>query len=101
MEIQNKSWRYWTWTWWFHWNLVELARDFHHQLQDDKHWQISSTIQSEIHIWLRYIYNYIAHEFSVEPKEGQLAKFGSKGTNFFVSFTPVEYGKEKKGKLVI
>lgn len=34
-----------------------------------------------------------AHEFSVEPKEGQLAKFGAKGTNFFISFTPVEYGK--------
>jgi hypothetical protein len=30
-----------------------------------------------------------------------LAKYGSKGTQFFVSFTPVEYGKEKKGKLII
>jgi hypothetical protein len=30
-----------------------------------------------------------------------LAKYGSKGTNFYVSFTPVEYGKEKRGKLVI
>lgn len=30
-----------------------------------------------------------------------MAKYGSKGTNFFVSFTPVEYGKEKRGKLVI
>ena len=30
-----------------------------------------------------------------------MAKYGSKGTNFFVSFTPVEYGKEKRGKVVI
>jgi hypothetical protein len=30
-----------------------------------------------------------------------MAKYGSKGTNFYVSFTPVEYGKEKRGKLVI
>jgi hypothetical protein len=30
-----------------------------------------------------------------------LAKYGSKGTNFYVSFTPVEYGKEKRGKLII
>ena len=37
----------------------------------------------------------------IEPKEGLLSKFGSKGTNFYISFTPVEYGKEKKGKLII
>jgi hypothetical protein len=30
-----------------------------------------------------------------------LAPFGSKGTNFYISYTPVEYGKEKKGKLII
>ena len=37
----------------------------------------------------------------MDPKEGIMAPFGSKGTNFFVSYTPVEYGKEKKGKLII
>lgn len=27
--------------------------------------------------------------------------FGSAGTNFVVSFTPIEYGKERKGKLYV
>jgi hypothetical protein len=45
--------------------------------------------------------NKSANEFSVEPKEGVLAPFGSIGTNFVVSFTPIEYGKEKKGKLCV
>jgi hypothetical protein len=30
-----------------------------------------------------------------------LAPYGSKGTHFYVSYTPVEYGKEQKGKLII
>lgn len=37
----------------------------------------------------------------MDTKSGVLAPYGSKGTNFYVSFTPVEYGKEKKGKLII
>ena len=40
------------------------------------------------------IYHFnLAHEFSVDPKDGILAPFGSKGTSFYVSYTPVEYGK--------
>jgi hypothetical protein len=45
--------------------------------------------------------NNSAHEFSVEPQSGILAKYGSKGTDIKISFTPVEYGKDKTGKLVI
>jgi len=42
-----------------------------------------------------------ATEFSVFPKSGVLEPFGKDGTNFIVSFTPTEYGKNKTGKLVI
>ena len=42
-----------------------------------------------------------ATEFSVYPKSGVLDPFGKDGTNFIVSFTPTEYGKNKTGKLVI
>lgn len=42
-----------------------------------------------------------ATEFSVYPKSGLLEPFGKEGTNFIVSFTPTEYGKNKTGKLII
>ncbi len=40
-------------------------------------------------------------EFSILPKSGELEPLGREGKNFIVSFTPVEYGKPKKGKLII
>jgi hypothetical protein len=40
-------------------------------------------------------------EFTISPEEGILAKHGSDGTAFVISFTPVEYGKEKLAKLII
>ena len=35
------------------------------------------------------------------PKSGELDPFGRDGKNFIISFTPVEYGKLRKGKLII
>jgi hypothetical protein len=35
------------------------------------------------------------------PQEGELEPAGREGKNFILSFTPVEYGKTKKGKLII
>lgn len=40
-------------------------------------------------------------EFSVMPRTGDLEPYGREGKNFIVSFTPVEYGKMKQGKLII
>ena len=56
-------------------------------------------------------------EFSVMPKQyftfknilnliykiirGDLEPYGREGTTFIISFTPVEYGKIRKGKLII
>jgi len=42
-------------------------------------------------------------EFTVLPKNGLLEPYGKEreGTNFVISFTPVEYGKMKTGKLII
>lgn len=40
-------------------------------------------------------------EFSVMPRTGELEPYGREGKNFIVSFTPVEYGKMKQGKLII
>lgn len=40
-------------------------------------------------------------EFSIIPKQGDLEPYGREGTIFIVSFTPVEYGKIRKGKLII
>jgi hypothetical protein len=40
-------------------------------------------------------------EFGVMPKSGELEPVGRDGKNFVVSFTPVEYGKVKEGKLII
>ncbi|CAD8117028.1 unnamed protein product [Paramecium sonneborni] len=40
-------------------------------------------------------------EFSVIPKIGDLEPYGREGTTFVISFTPIEYGKIRKGKLVI
>lgn len=37
----------------------------------------------------------------MHPRKGQLEPYGKEGTNFIVSFTPTEYGKQKIGKLVI
>lgn len=42
-----------------------------------------------------------AAEFVVYPKTGLLEPYGKEGTNFIVSFTPLEYGKAKVGKMVI
>lgn len=42
-----------------------------------------------------------ASEFMVYPKSGLLEPYGKEGSNFIVSFTPTEYGKQKIGKLVI
>jgi hypothetical protein len=42
-----------------------------------------------------------ASEFMVYPKSGLLEPYGKEGTNFIVSFSPTEYGKQKIGKLVI
>ena len=40
-------------------------------------------------------------EFSIMPKSGDLEPYGREGKNFIISFTPVEYGKTKEGKLII
>ena len=40
-------------------------------------------------------------EFTVSPKSGSLEPFGREGTQFVISFTPLEYGQIKQGKLVI
>lgn len=49
--------------------------------------------------------SYFSHdssaEFSVVPREGILDQAGRKGTNFIVSYLPVEYGKIKIAKLII
>ena len=34
-------------------------------------------------------------EFTVLPKKGQLEQYGFNGTNFIISFCPIEYGKTK------
>lgn len=40
-------------------------------------------------------------EFTVFPKNGKLESYGRDGTNFVVSFTPIEYGKIRNAKLII
>lgn len=40
-------------------------------------------------------------EFTVMPKAGNLESYGREGTTFVVSFTPMEYGKTRQGKLII
>lgn len=40
-------------------------------------------------------------EFSVMPRNGELEGIGREGRTFVVSFTPVEYGKERQARLVI
>eukprot|EP00828_Plagiopyla_frontata_P031468 TRINITY_DN41301_c0_g1_i2.p1 TRINITY_DN41301_c0_g1~~TRINITY_DN41301_c0_g1_i2.p1 ORF type:complete len:450 (-),score=29.10 TRINITY_DN41301_c0_g1_i2:51-1400(-) len=40
-------------------------------------------------------------EFQVLPKTGELQQSGKEGNTFIISFTPVEYGQPKKGKLII
>ena len=42
-----------------------------------------------------------ASEFSVYPKSGKLEPAVRDGTSFIISYTPVEYGKVKIGKLII
>lgn len=39
--------------------------------------------------------------FAIQPAQGILEPYGREGTTFIVSFTPVEYGAPKVGKLVI
>ncbi|CAG9335550.1 unnamed protein product [Blepharisma stoltei] len=39
--------------------------------------------------------------FAIQPNQGILEPYGREGTTFIVSFTPVEYGAPKVGKLVI
>ncbi|EGR27115.1 hypothetical protein IMG5_201370 [Ichthyophthirius multifiliis] len=40
-------------------------------------------------------------QFTVFPKQGVLEGYGREGTNFIVSFTPIEYGNFKNAKLII
>ena len=40
-------------------------------------------------------------EFTVMPKAGKLERQGTDGTTFIISFTPIEYGKMRRGKLII
>jgi hypothetical protein len=40
-------------------------------------------------------------EFTVYPKIGKLESYGRDGTNFIISFTPIEYGKIRHAKLII
>ena len=40
-------------------------------------------------------------EFSVFPKSGVLESYGRDGTNFIITFTPIEYGKIRNAKLII
>ncbi|KAL4498636.1 hypothetical protein ABPG72_019754 [Tetrahymena utriculariae] len=40
-------------------------------------------------------------EFTVMPRSGNLESYGREGTTFIVSFTPIEYGKTRQGKLII
>jgi len=40
-------------------------------------------------------------EFTIMPKSGELEPAGREGKNFILSFTPVEYGKQKQGRLII
>lgn len=40
-------------------------------------------------------------EFAVTPATGILEPYGRDGTNFTLSFAPVEYGKAKTAKLII
>ena len=35
------------------------------------------------------------------PKTGVLEPYTRDGTTFIISFTPIEYGKARKGKLII
>lgn len=42
-----------------------------------------------------------ASEFSIYPKSGKLEPAMRDGTSFIISYTPVEYGKVKIGKLII
>jgi len=42
-----------------------------------------------------------AYTLSVSPTSGVLAPYGGEGTQFVVSFSPIEYGKPQKGRLVI
>jgi len=35
------------------------------------------------------------------PKSGELEPIGREGTTFIISFTPIEYGKLRKGKIII
>ena len=39
--------------------------------------------------------------FEVSPVKGVLEPLGRQGSVFIVSYSPVEYGKPKRGKLVI
>ena len=40
-------------------------------------------------------------EFAISPKSGLLEPFGTDGTQFMISFTPVEYGKTRLAELII
>lgn len=40
-------------------------------------------------------------EFTIMPKQGDMERHGTEGTTFIISFTPIEYGKILKGKLII
>jgi len=40
-------------------------------------------------------------EFNIMPRSGELEPLGREGRNFIISFTPIDYGKIRKGKLII
>lgn len=40
-------------------------------------------------------------EFTVAPKSGKLEPNGREGTQFVITFVPIEYGQIKQGKLII
>jgi hypothetical protein len=50
-----------------------------------------------------YLLHGSAHEFSIDPPGGMLARYGSStGTNIYVAFTPIEYeGKDKTARLIV
>ena len=62
--------------------------------------KLTNRVKSEAFFTVKFTSD-SANEFSIEPKEGVLPSFGHEGRKFIVSFTPIEYGKEKKGKLKI
>ena len=51
--------------------------------------------------FIAYFSHDSSSEFTVIPREGTLDQNGREGTQFVVSYLPIEYGKIKIGKLII